>query len=413
MRAIHLVIAGWLLLGLAAVSLAEETPGKDKPKDGVKVSAADIDRLILQLGDDDISKRSQAKKQLEAGGEPAVAALKTAAAASDDPEVRKAAAGLLDKIEAKARGQLDVFPDHGDLVNGVAITADGKRAVSASWDGNHRYWDLDGHTLIRQFGVDGTAINSVALSPDGKRLLSGSRDRTMRLWDLDTGTEIRGFGHPDLVWDVTFSPDGKTALSGCADSKFRLWDLESGDILQTLPANRGNAYTVAFTRDGKGAITGNGRPNNDAGGPFLRQWDLASGKEVRQFEGHTGVVRHVTISPDGKQLLSAGFDGTVRLWDLETGKELKKIDWPGKFVHSVAFTSDGKRAVCCSGLPIARAGLVKTPCSLRVWELATGKELKQFDGHVGSVFCLAVSGDGRRLVSGSGDKTMRVWEMPK
>jgi WD40 repeat protein len=408
MRFFRLAFAGVLCVGFLATNRADE-PAKTAPK----LSAGEIDRLILQLGDDEPAKRTAAKAQLEAAGEPAVAPLKKAAESAEDPEVRKAATALLDKLEAKTLGQLDVFPDHDDLVNGVAVTADGKRAVSASWDGNLRYWDLDGHTLIRQFGVEGTAMNSVALSPDGKRLLSGGRDRTMRLWDLDTGTEIRGFKHPGMVWDVTFSPDGKTALSGCADSKFRLWDLESGKILQTLPANRGVAWTAAFTRDGKQAVTGNGRPPNGSDGPFLRLWDLATGKEIRQFEGHAGVVRHVAISPDGKQLLSAGFDGTVRLWDLANGKELKKFEWPDVYVHSVAFTPDGNRAVCCFGPAVDGARLVITPCGLKVLEVATGKEVKQFDGHDRSVYSLALSGDGRRLVSGSADKSMRVWEMPK
>jgi len=77
----------------------------------------------------------------------------------------------------------------------------------------------------------------------------------------------------------------------------------------------------------------------------LRLWDLSTGKEIRQFEGHTKDVRRVAISPDGKQLLSGSYDGTMRLWDLQTGKELKRFDGPGQFVEAVSFgTSDN--AVC-------------------------------------------------------------------
>jgi WD40 repeat protein len=214
---------------------------------------------------------------------------------------------------------------------------------------------------------------------------------------------------------VTFSPDGKTALSGCSDGNVRLWDLESGDLLQTLATEKGFAWTAAFTRDGKRALTGNGTIAGLAdGGPFLRLWDLATGKEIRRFEGHTRAVRRAAVSPDGKQFLSASFDGTIRLWDLETGKELKKFDGPGNFVESVAFTPDGKRAICSYGPATAQAVQDEDPrCSLKLWDLATGNEIKQFKGHGGPVLCLALSRDGRRLISGSADKTMRLWEMPK
>jgi WD40 repeat protein len=412
MHYFQLAVAGWLLTGLATAAPAD----KDQPKDGPKVSVEQIDRLIVQLGDDDTAKRAEAKKQLEAAGEPAVAGLKKAAESAEDPEVRKAAKAMLDKLDAKARGVLHIFGGHGNRVNGVAISADGKRAVSASWDGSLRYWDLDDHALIRQFAGQGVPVNSVALSPDGKRVLSGG-NQAMRLWDLETGDEIRSFAYAGSIWDVAFSPDGKTALAGCGDGRVRLWELESGKELQAFVAHSdGVAWTGAFTPDGKQAVTGGGNTLGQREQPSgsLRLWDLATGKEIRQFEGHTKDIRRVAISSDGKQLLSASFDGTVRLWDLQTGKEVKKFDGPGNFVEAVSFTPDGKRAVCSYGPATTQALYDEDPrCSLKLWDLATGKEIKQFKGHGGPVLCLAVSRDGRRLVSGSTDKTMRLWEMPK
>jgi WD40 repeat protein len=416
MRLFRVALAILLFSGMAALTPADEPAGKDK--ESKKVSAEEIDRLVTQLGDDDFNKRGDARKQLVAIGEPAIAALKKAIENSSDAEIRSTATRIVEDFERKASGVVRIFAGHGNRVNGVTITPDGKRAISVSWDGMIRFWNAESGDLIRQLHGHNGSVNGVAISPDGKKALTGGVDQTMRLWDLETGQQIRLFaGHTNTVWDVAFSPDGTKALSGCSDGNVRLWEVESGKLLQTLEAHKGGrAWTVAFTPDGKQAVTGGGN-QFDAGeekSGSLRLWDLAAGKEIRRFEGHAKDIRRVAIAPDGKLLLSGSFDGTMRLWDMQTGKEIKRFNGPGNFVESVGFTADGKRAVCSYGPKVVDAVYDEDPrCSLRLWDIETGKELRQFKGHGGPVLTLALSGDGRFLVSGSADCTMRLWEMPK
>lgn len=419
MRILSVTLALLSLTSPAAFSPPSEKPREAQPKEGRKVSQEEINRLINQLGDDDFAKREQAKKQLEALGEPAIDPLKKAAAGSGDAEVRRIAKEIVAAWERKNSGLPRVIGGHKNRVNGVAINKDGKQALSACWDGVLRYWDVEKGELIREMrGHQSTFINSVTLSAKGNYALTGSGDRTMRLWDLEAGKELRAFGpHPGPVYDVAFSPDGKKALSGCADGIARLWDIASGRELLTLPTQKnGYAWTVAFAPDGKQAVTGGGNAFGDKGAAeaSLRMWDLTTGKEIRPFLGHTKDVRRVAISPDGKQILSGSFDGTMRLWDLQTGKEIRRFDGPGHFVEAVAFTPDGKRAVCSYGPRAIGAIYNADPrCSLRLWDLATGKEIKQFKGHRAPVLCLTLSGDGRFLLSGSADQTMCLWQLPK
>lgn len=418
MRYFSFALALLSFSGLAAFSPADEPPRKEARGEDKKTSQEQIKRLVTQLGDDDFAKRVRAKKQLQTVGEPALDALRKAADSSRDAEVRKAAKELVEAIERKSSGLLHVFGGHGNRVNGVAISSDGKRAVSASWDGSLRYWDLEKREVIRTIHGHRNAIMSVALSADGKRALSGSSDRTMRLWDLATGKQLLSIaGHPQTVWDVAFSPDGKKALSGCSDGIARLWDLEADKMLFALETHKGGrAWTVAFTLDGKRAVSGGGDAFESKGRTeaSLRLWDLATGKEIRRFVGHTKDIRRVAISPDGKRLLSGSFDGTTRLWDLQSGKEIRQLDGTGHFVEAVGFTRDGKRAVCCYGSRSIDTVYNADPsCSLRLWDLDTGKLVKQFRGHTAPVLCLAISRDGRFLVSGSADLTMCLWQLPK
>jgi RNA polymerase sigma factor (sigma-70 family) len=125
---------------------------------------------------------------------------------------------------------------------------------------------------------------------------------------------------------------------------------------------------------------------------------------VRRFEGHTDGVMVVAFSPDGKRALSGGVcygdrDPTVRLWEVATGKELLKLEGHTEGVYSLAFLAGGKQAVSGSA-----------DGTIRLWDLETGKELKRYEGHEGTVYGLDVSRDGKLLLTGGEDSTVRLWD---
>jgi RNA polymerase sigma factor (sigma-70 family) len=122
--------------------------------------------------------------------------------------------------------------------------------------------------------------------------------------------------------------------------------------------------------------------------------------EVRRFEGHTMGAWGLAFSPDGRHALSGAGDGTVRLWEVATGREVRRFTGYTRAVDDVSFSSDG-----CKALTAIHDG------TARLWDVQTGNEILVLRGHTGEVHRVAFSPDGRRALSGSHDHTARLWDL--
>jgi WD40 repeat protein/tRNA A-37 threonylcarbamoyl transferase component Bud32 len=120
---------------------------------------------------------------------------------------------------------------------------------------------------------------------------------------------------------------------------------------------------------------------------------------VRRLTGHAGCVWGVTLSADGRLALSGGQDGTLRLWDVATGAEVRVLGGPGSEVRAVALSADGRLALSAGG------------ATLKLWDTATGQELGRLIGHTDTVKSVALAPDGRRAASGGEDRTVRLWDV--
>jgi serine/threonine protein kinase len=283
---------------------------------------------------------------------------------------------------------------HTDSVWTVAIAAHGRLAVSGGKDRALRLWDMASGQHLRTCGDHAQEIRSVALSPDGRQAVTAS-GATLRLWDLDTGKELGRFtGHTATIRSVVFSRDGRRLLSGSEDRTVRLWDVASRREQRRFTGHAGDVTSVVFTPDCRRGLSGSRDQT-------LRLWDLQSGKELQSFGGNRGLILSVALSLDGTQALSGNYDTTLHLWDVATGRELRRFQGHKQMVAAVAFSPDGRRVVSASH-----------DRTLRLWDVESARELCCCEGHSSWVTSVAFAPDGRHVLSGSADKTLRLWQLP-
>jgi WD40 repeat protein len=336
---------------------------------------------------------------------------------------------------------------HRQEIVALRFTPDSKRLVSAAWDNTLRVWDVAAGKEERQFVGHEQVITDLEMTPGGKQLVSSSQDGTLRVWDFASGKELRRMKcwspgislSPDgrtlaaasaggvLLWDVEtgeqlrrlgkgkvettgvrgvrFAPDGKTLAVLDGGWQVSLWDVATATERLRLEGLRRPVGTLAFSPDGKVLATGGGGYENP--GPFaknflaeLKLWDVAGGKMLRSYEGHTFYVTDVAFAPDGRTLASAGGDFSTRLWDVPTGREPPRFVGHSHAVTSLAYTPDGGTVCSCS-----------EDGTIRVWDARRCRERLVLRGHTKAVMALGLTPDGRTLASGGLDGTVRLWDL--
>lgn len=175
-----------------------------------------------------------------------------------------------------------------------------------------------------------------------------------------------------------------------AEAEFSLRKAVSQNNAMLTGHNEGVNF-VAFSPDGKRIVSASDDKT-------IRIWNAENGLALNTLEGHTGPVYSANFNPDGKRIASASKDSTIRIWDAESGAIINVLKGHTNTVNSVAFGPDGKR--------IVSAADDKT---IRIWDASTGKELSILEGHSGSVFSASFSPDGIYIVSASFDGTIRIW----
>lgn len=288
--------------------------------------------------------------------------------------------------------QLMTLGNPGEHFIQIVFSRDGSWIATASYDKTARLWDARTGHWVRDFTGHTDRLRSVAFSSDGRRLVTGSYDSTARIWDTDTGKQLQVLsGHDEVVSGVGFSPDGTRVVSASYDKTVRIWDAATGRELKRLPGHTDRVTSAEFSPDGLRVLTASGDKS-------ARIWEVSSGRELIQLRGHTQLLAAATFSADGRNVITAAYDRTARIWDSTTGQQLFLLTGHTDTVESAVFSKDGTRAITAS-----------SDRTVRVWD-TVGKQIKQLAGHAEAIPYSTYSHDGRRIITASFDKTARIWD---
>lgn len=267
-------------------------------------------------------------------------------------------------------------------------------------------------------------VDAIALAPDGAKFVTGGWNGAATIWDMESGRQISQLNHDGLyVYSVDWSADGKWIATGSNDSVngyVQVWNAETGErVSQTFGNNADEAtsHTDAVLSV-RFSTSGNGRRKllTASYDETARLWDVLTGGQDRRFLGHNGYVWDAQFSHDEKKIVTASHDGTAIVWDVETGEPGAPFTGHNGPVYCAAFSSDGV-AVVTGGYD--KRVLVWRPSDVRPYDfkqltsnsgsVIPPAKFRSLDGHEGPVRAVAFSSDGSRIISGSQDNTVRLW----
>jgi len=305
---------------------------------------------------------------------------------------------------------------------------------------------VDQHKQSVMAHAGGTAL--LALSADGRRVVSGGADGAVRFWHNADGATLElqrtAAGPTGAVACVALSADGGTAAAGTGDGSIGAWEFETGRRLLSVPGGEEGARCMALLGDGRMLLVGGAHGR-------LNVWDLKTGSRTAAFTAHTAAIDCLAVSSDGQRVASGSSDGSIRLWNARDWSLAKALpDSPGP-VYALCFApaleavndkpkneipvigrivgylkdvfsneslyevpADARARVLAADRWLVSGGrdgrVDDQNSAVRIWDVNDGRLVRTMKGHKAAVTALAFKPDLRMIVSGSSDRSMRLWD---
>ena len=273
----------------------------------------------------------------------------------------------------------------------LAVSRGGALVASGCEDGTAHVWDVAARkdVLTQKASAEGK-VRQVVLSGDAGLLATTGVDASVRVYEVKANRQRWLHQGKDTHAGafVAFEPGGRALLAGAIDDQLTRHALDTGAVLAQVP--RSFVDSPVWLADGRTFFA--------AQGPLVLRFDSQTLVPVEQAAGHTDTIYGLVVAKDGRTVVSVSGDGDARVWDVATGAVRQRFTW-GPEAYHLALSADGALLAHAEGPALALV------------DVASGKELRRFDAHAEWTGDLAFAPDGRTLVSSGRDGALRVWDV--
>jgi WD40 repeat protein len=335
---------------------------------------------------------------------------------------------------------LRILRGHKNIITCLAFSHDGKLLASASVDRTIALWNPSLGQVLRTMTRHTDTVNAVLFSEDDRQLFSVGNDRAIRVWQVADGREMRHITGdlPGPAYKIAVSSDGQLVAT-ILGAEIKLLDLRDGHVVRTLTVQGGSVTDVAFSPKEQllaASLCTSFSSEFECLQGEIRLWNVADGQVVRVWgKEHKAPITEIEFSPDGQMLVSVDVQSQARLWRVSTGEEVWKLE---DVRAPAAFSPNGKvlalngsygvtlwsledrqvlaviESFAAYDMVFSADGQVLITSNfdeIQFWGITTKKLLRRLTWHTDLVLALGLSPKGDRLVSGSADRTIKLWRM--
>lgn len=264
-----------------------------------------------------------------------------------------------------------------------------KETIVTIGDDKIEFWDASFYEKVDSISAPLTL--GASLSPQKDLLATYNTEHIIYIWNLKQKKLIKQLcGHKDFIRSVVFDNTRERVLSISQDSSFFLWDLNTG--LPTKLLDKKNYTAIAISPDNNNIVYT--AEDND-----INIIDF-SGKYITSFGKHNDIIRDITYSPDGKRILTASNDKTIKEWDIETQKLVSNYSGHRDGVNTVSYSKNGLKIISSS-----------EDQTIRIWDNGKNDLEQVLMGHKGWIMSALFSSNGKKILTSSFDNTIKIWDV--
>lgn len=286
-----------------------------------------------------------------------------------------------------------------------SLSPDSKYIVTFN-DSSGIIWDIDTGILLHNLNRYPYRILSASFNPDGKYIITSSSDSTLNIWDALNGTHLYDLNGIYSHW---ISPNGKYIITLNYKGIIQSWETINGELINSLYPDEyydyfnitdidEYEYNIEYSPDGKYAILSiNDKSFNKL--LCLGLWEIGIGKKIQNFNGPINSIHSVSLSPDGKFIISKNKDSSLEIWELSSGKPLFTINDSNFYIKFYKFSSNGKYIIT-----------LNSNNTLKVWETEKKGNIFQSLELEGNIHSASFNSDCNFIIVGS-SRGAKIYEI--